>query len=244
MKANLTEEDRVRYARQMMIPDWGESGQVRLKNATVLIVGAGGLGSPAALYMAAAGVGNLRICDRDVVELSNLNRQILHPQARLGTLKANSAKTSLQDLNPNITIEPVAGKLTADTVSEFAKGVDLIMDCLDNFPARMVLNRYSVQHQIPLMHAAVSGMYGQVSFFQPPETGCLRCLVQSKPAPKVEPALGAMCGVVGSLQALEAIKFLLGMKDLLKNKLLVVDGNDLSFDILELGRNQQCEDCG
>ena len=240
------EPDFTRYTRQIMLPEWGAAGQARLQAATVLVAGAGGLGSPAALYLAAAGVGRLRICDRDHVELTNLNRQILHPADRLGHAKAASAQQTLAAINPTIVVEAVEAALDEQNVDQIAAGVDLIVDCLDNYPTRRALNRHSVLRRIPLVHGAVSGMYGQLSFFHPPATGCLACLIPGDPpqSPQPEPAVGAVCGLVGSLQALEAIKFLLGMEATLKNRLLSVDGFDLAFETFELKRAPACPVCG
>ncbi len=167
-----------RYFRQLILPEFGEKGQAKLKKSSVLIAGAGGLGSPAALYLAAAGVGRLIICDHDHVELSNLNRQILHGTSDIGNDKSESAKQSLSELNSEILVESHSLTLDQKSIRELATGVDLILDCLDNIKTRMVLNSFSIQQNIPIIHAGVDGWTGQITFLHPPETPCMACLFE------------------------------------------------------------------
>jgi adenylyltransferase/sulfurtransferase len=228
----------------MMLREWGEAGQKKLKAARVFIAGAGGLGSPAAIYLAAAGVGEIRICDADTVELSNLNRQILHPNERIGQSKALSAEKTLTALNPTIKIVPFAEYLDESNIDRIAGQPDIVVDCLDNYETRYLLNRYCLAHHIPLVHGAIWGMSGQVSFLQPPDTPCLRCLVPEPPPGETFPVVGATSGIIGSIQALETLKFLTGIGDLLKGKLLLFDGEEMFFTEVKVERKPGCPACG
>jgi adenylyltransferase/sulfurtransferase len=235
--------EKARYGRQMLMPGWGEENQLKLKASSVMIAGAGGLGSPAALYLAAAGIGELRICDSDTVDLSNLNRQILHNEARVGSLKALSAYSSLQALNSSIQVQVFSRRLEANNIEEIIGGADIVLDCLDNFETRYLLNTYCIQRRIPLVHAAVWGFTGQLTFLLPPETPCLRCLVPQPPERGTFPVVGAAPGVIGSLQALEALKFLTGIGSNLKGSLLLFDGEDSCFTPLKISRDSKCPGC-
>jgi adenylyltransferase/sulfurtransferase len=240
----LTEDDLTRYQRQMLLPGWGEAGQEKLKSARAFIAGAGGLGSPAAVYLAAAGVGELRICDADVVELSNLNRQILHPEERIGVSKAISAGKTLRAQNAAICIQVFPERLDESSIERVAGSPDIVLDCLDNYETRYLLNRYCLAQHIPLVHAAVWGFTGQLSFLHPPETPCLRCIVPSPPPTSVFPIVGAIAGLVGCLQAAEALKHLAGVGSALRNTLLVVDAEEMEFFRLQATRRPECPDCG
>jgi adenylyltransferase/sulfurtransferase len=240
----LDDYDRVRYNRQMLLDGWGEAGQRRIKNASVFIAGAGGLGSPVSMYLTAAGVGKIRLCDADTIELSNLNRQILHSDNRLRQLKAFSAERTLSAVNPSISIDVFTEYLEQDNAERIIGTPDLIVDCLDNYATRYLLNTYCIKHHIPLVHAAVWGLMGQLSFIDPPETPCLRCIFPEAPPKGVFPVLGATPGVIGSLQAMETLKFLTGVGDLLKGKLLLFDGEDMSLTMLNLKHLPGCPDCG
>jgi len=240
----LTDYDLRRYQRQMLLPGWGEAGQEKLKSSCAFIVGAGGLGSPVALYLAAAGVGELRICDSDVVELSNLNRQILHPEERIGVSKALSAGETLRLQNPTIHIHTFPEHLDEASIERIAGSPDIVLDCLDNFETRYLLNRYCLVHHIPLIHAAVWGFTGQLSFLHPPETPCLRCIVPSPPPKSVFPIVGATAGLVGCVQAAEALKHLTGVGVTLRGTLLMVDAEDMEFFRLQVNRRDDCPDCG
>jgi len=241
--AELIEADNIRYARQMQLSGWGEDGQRRLKSSSVLVAGAGGLGSPVALYLAAAGVGELRIIDSDVVELSNLNRQILHGDARLGKPKAESARETLHALNPDVRVTPFIEELEQGNIERIAGGAVLVVDCLDNYETRYLLNACCLQRGIPLVHGAIWGFVGQVTFLQPPETPCLRCIVSQPPVKSTFPVLGATAGVTGCIQALEALKYLAGVGTNLKGKLLYWDGEEMAFNTFQVKRNPNCPDC-
>lgn len=240
----LTDYDRTRYGRQMLIPGWGEAGQLKLKRASVFVAGAGGLGSPVSLYLAAAGVGEIRLCDADRVELSNLNRQILHTDGRIGALKAASADQTLRELNPAIRVVTYPDYIDANNVDRIVGRPDVVVDCLDNFETRYLLNTHCLKNHIPFVHGAISGLVGQLTFLDPPQTPCLRCIFPT-PAPKtVFPVLGATPGVVGCLQAMEVLKFLTGTGSTLKNKLLIFDGEDMTFISVDVERAPACPDCG
>jgi len=240
----LSEREQNRYHRQMIFPGWGEEAQTRLKNARVFIAGAGGLGSPVSIYLAVAGVGTIRICDCGNPELSNLNRQILHDDTRIGINKARSAQQTLSRMNPAVTVEPVAEEITGDNVHTMVGNADLIIDCLDNFETRQLLNSYAVKNRIPMVHAGVYGMRGQLTFIQSPETPCLWC-IHSGTIPKVLfPIVGATAGVIGCLEALEAIKYLSGVGTNLKGRLLIWDGFTMEFTELPQKKMVDCPVCG
>jgi adenylyltransferase/sulfurtransferase len=228
----------------MLITGWGEAGQLVLKRSSVFVAGAGGLGSPVAMYLAAAGVGEIKLCDADTVELSNLNRQILHSDARIGELKAVSAGRTLKELNPTLNIVPCTDYLDAHNVEQIVGKPDVVVDCLDNYETRYLLNAYCVKYKIPFVHGAVSGMTGQVTFVQTPDTPCLRCIFPSAPPKSVFPVVGATPGFVGCIQALEALKFLTGVGTTLRGKLGIFDGEDMTFMLIDVERAPNCPDCG
>jgi molybdopterin/thiamine biosynthesis adenylyltransferase len=244
MHNQLSEQERERYHRQIIFPDWGIDTQERLKKAHVFIAGAGGLGSPVSMYLATAGIGTLRICDCGEPELSNLNRQILHDDSRIGINKALSARQTLERLNPDIRIETRTENINDETVDEIIGEVDLIMDCLDNFDTRHVLNRYALRKHIPMVHGGVSGMNGQITFLHPPETPCLWCIQPGSPPPVLFPIVGATAGMIGSLQALEALKYLSGIGTLLKSNVLFWNGATMDFMTLPQQKNPGCPVCG
>jgi len=235
--------DLERYKRQMALEGWGEQGQAKLATASVFIAGAGGLGSTVAFHLAAAGVGTLRIADRDKVELSNLNRQILHDEARIGMPKAKSAQQTLAAFNPAIKVIAEETEITAANIATLAAQPDLVIDCLDNFKTRLVLNEYCCCADIPLIHAGLWGLTGQVTFIHPPETPCLRCIFPRSLPKSSTPVAGVTAGVIGSFQAMEALKYLTGIGTLLKGKMLCFDGNDMSITQLQLSRNPKCITC-
>jgi len=243
-KAALTDEDRQRYHRQMLISDWGEAGQERLKSARVFVAGAGGLGSPASIYLAVAGVGHIRICDCDSPELSNLNRQILHSHSRIGMNKAESAKMTLSELNPSIEVEPIRTRIEADNVDDLVGDAEIILDCMDNFPTRYVLNQSARRKGIPFVHGSIWGLEGRLTFIQSPQTPCLQCIFRSAPPREVFPVLGATPGTIGCLQAIETLKYLTGVGKNLKGKLLVWNGADTSFAIYPIAKDPECPVCG
>jgi molybdopterin/thiamine biosynthesis adenylyltransferase len=243
-KIKLSEDELQRYKRQMMMAGWGEEGQKKLKGSTVFMVGAGGLGCPVSIYLSVAGVGRIILCDFDTPDLTNLNRQVLHTHKDIGKNKAISAKETLSEINPDVTIEPVTEKITKENIDRFAHDADLIIDCLDNFPTRHILNEYSVKTQKPFIHGGIYGMSGQLTFFHPPETACLSCIFPSSPEPEVFPVLGATPGVIATLQAMEAIKFLLGKGTNLKNCLLTWDGEKMEFRKFNIRKSPHCPVCG
>ncbi len=239
----LTAYDRARYNRQILLEEWGEEGQARISSACVFVAGAGGLGSPVAMYLAAAGVGEIRICDGDVVELSNLNRQILHSDERVGELKAESAARTLRALNPTIRVTAFSEILDETNADRIIGKADILVDCLDNYETRYLLNDFSVQRRIPLVHGAIWGLMGQVTFLNPPETACLQCFIPSPPAFGTFPAVGATPGVIGSLQVIEVLKFLTGIGTNLRDTLLLVDGEDMTFNKLSIQPSRLCPAC-
>ena len=240
----FTEEELKRYTRQMMMEGWGEVTQQKIKDSTVFIAGAGGLGSPVSIYLAVAGVGTIRVCDFDSPDWSNLNRQILHNHGRIGINKAISAKQTLEELNPHITVQAFTDKIVEENVDELVGNADLILDCMDNFPTRYLLNECAIRKKIPLVHGSIWGLDGRLTFIQSPETPCLKCYFPESPPKEVFPVLGATPGVVGTLQAMEALKYLSGVGKLLKGKLLVWSGHDMSFRSFKGYKDPQCPSCG
>jgi molybdopterin/thiamine biosynthesis adenylyltransferase len=240
----LTADDRRRYGRQMILDGWGEEGQLKLKRATVFIAGAGGLGGPVSIYLAVAGVGQLRICDADLVALSNLNRQILHDDSKIGVGKTRSARETLRRVNPRVTVEELAVQLDEHNVAELVADSQIIVDCLDNFPTRYVLNRFAAERGIPLVYGGVWGLDGSLSFFHVPETPCLRCVFPEEP-PQDEtfPVVGVTPGVIGCLQAMEVLKWLVGIGQNLNGRLLFLSGEEMAFYSFEQARDPDCPVC-
>jgi molybdopterin-synthase adenylyltransferase len=240
----LAGPERSRYLRQMLIGGWGLRGQQRLRSATVFIAGGGGLGCPAALYLAAAGVGTIRLCDFGLVEASNLNRQILYTEADIGKEKALQAAEALQRLNPHVTVVPLFEKIDDTTIERLAGTADLMLDCLDNFETRHVLNRFAVRKSMPLVHAGIEGLAGQLSFIHPPHTPCLFCMFPgSPPAGRVFPVAGVTPGVIGTTQAAEALKWLTGIGSTLQGQLLFWDGTTMEFQKIPIARDVNCPVC-
>ncbi len=233
--AGLSIEQRARYNRHLNLPEVGEAGQLKLLDAKVLLLGAGGLGSPAALYLAAAGVGTLGIVDMDVVDASNLQRQVLHNLDRLGDKKVDSAAETIRLLNPDVTVNKHAVRLDASNVLDLIAGYDVIIDGADNFPARYVLNDASVKLGIPVVHGSIFRFEGQVSVFDPKSGPTYRDMLPEPPPAELAPncavagVLGVLPGIVGSIQAIECIKLLLGLGEPLIGRLLVFDALDMSF---------------
>jgi molybdopterin/thiamine biosynthesis adenylyltransferase/rhodanese-related sulfurtransferase len=247
----LSAEQRSRYSRHLLIPEVGEDGQQRLLDARVLLVGAGGLGSPASLYLAAAGVGTLGIVDADVVDESNLQRQIVHATDRLGEPKVLSAKRTLEALNPDVRVVPFEERLTSENIERIlADGWNVIVDGADNFPTRYLVNDASVWHGIPVVHGSIFRFEGQVTVFTPGEGPCYRCLFPQPPPPELAPScaeggvLGVLPGIIGSIQANEALKLILDRGDTLAGRLLLFDALGTTLDEVVVRRNLDCPVCG
>ena len=246
---SLSPAQQSRYSRHLLIPEVGTAGQVKLLESKVLMIGAGGLGSPAALYLAAAGVGTLGIVDFDVVEASNLQRQVIHSTERLGVKKVDSAKQSIEALNPDVKVVAYDEMLLADNVERLIAGYDVILDGTDTFETRYLLNDAAVAAGIPVVHASVFRFEGQLTTFVPYEGPCYRCLYPTPPPPELAPGcsvagvLGVVPGIMGLLQANEVLKVLLGIGDPLVGRLLLFDALDGSFSELRLSRDPQCPTC-
>ncbi|MGH9001403.1 MAG: molybdopterin-synthase adenylyltransferase MoeB [Acidimicrobiia bacterium] len=246
----LSSEQRLRYHRHLLLPEVGEEGQQKLLDSKVLLLGAGGLGSPAALYLAAAGVGTLGIIDMDEVDASNLQRQILHNVDRVGERKVDSAKKTLTLLNPDVDVVAYDTRLAADTVLDIIDGYDVIVDGTDNFPTRYLVNDASLLKRIPVVHGSIFRFEGQVTVFHPYVGPCYRCLIPEPPPPELAPScaeagvLGVLPGIVGSIQALEALKIILDLGDPLVGRLLAYDSLEQSFRAFKVNRDPQCPSCG
>lgn len=238
----LTKDELKRYQRQIGI--FGEEGQKKLKKAKVFIAGAGGLGCSIATYLTVAGVGKLRIVDNDIVALENLNRQILHWDNDVGKKKSESAKEKLRQMNSDIEVEVISETINKGNIDELVGYFDMIVDAMDNFATRYVLNKAALSKKIPFFHGAVHGFYGQVTTIIPGRTACLRCIFPEAPPVTVPPVVGVTPGLIGCIQATEVIKYILGIGSLLENRLLMWDGLNGKIDELPLERNPRCEDCG
>ncbi|MDQ1492453.1 MAG: sulfur-carrier protein adenylyltransferase/sulfurtransferase [Actinomycetota bacterium] len=247
---SLTAEQRNRYQRHLLLPEVGDAGQQKLLSSKVLLLGAGGLGSPAALYLAAAGVGTIGIIDMDVVDASNLQRQILHNMDRIGERKVDSAKKTLTALNPDVNVVTYDVRLGADNVLQIIDGYDLIVDGTDNFPTRYLVNDAALIKRIPVVHGSIFRFEGQATVFAPYEGPCYRCLIPEPPPPELAPScaeagvLGVLPGIVGSIQAIEAIKVLLGLGEPLIGRLLAYDSLEQSFRTFKVNRDPNCPACG
>lgn len=240
----LTSYDLERYDRQLRIQGWGEAGQRKLKSATVLVAGLGGLGCPASIYLAVAGVGRLILVDEEKVELSNLNRQVLHWDRDIGRYKVDSALEKLRQLNPAIQVNGLTVGITEENVKELIKGCDVVVDGMDNFRTRFVLNRACLELNIPLIHAAIYGLEARLMTIIPGKTACLQCLFPSLP-PEIRPfpVLGAAPGCVACLQAIEAVKLITGVGEPTNGNLIVIDGEFMRFEVLKVRRNPNCPVC-
>ncbi|MEM8885040.1 MAG: molybdopterin-synthase adenylyltransferase MoeB [Planctomycetota bacterium] len=242
-------EELRRYARHLIVPEVGLEGQKRLKEARVLLVGAGGLGSPSALYLAAAGVGTIGVIDPDVVDESNLQRQVLHATSRIGTPKVESARATIHEINPHVEVITYEERLDADNADRIIPEYDVILDGADNFPTRYLVNDACVKHGKPNVHGSVFRFEGQVSVFQRGRGPCYRCLYPEPPPPGTVPScaevgvLGVLPGVVGLLQAVEAVKLILGQGDPLHGRLLVYDALAANFRELKVRANPKCAYC-
>jgi molybdopterin/thiamine biosynthesis adenylyltransferase/rhodanese-related sulfurtransferase len=245
----LTPEQRNRYQRHVLLPEIGTEGQAKLLESKVLLLGAGGLGSPAAMYLAAAGVGTLGIVDMDEVDSSNLQRQILHNVDRLGERKVDSAKKTLTMLNPDVSVVAYDTRLSADNVLDLIDGYDVIIDGADNFPSRYLLNDASLKKRIPVVHGSIFRFEGQATVFDPYNGPCYRCMIPEPPPAELAPScaeagvLGVLPGIIGSIQALEAIKLLLDLGDPLRGRLLAYDALEESFRTFKVLRDPNCPAC-
>lgn len=237
----LTKDEARRYLRQLSI--FGEEGQTALKKAKVFIAGAGGLGSVISTYLTVAGIGKLRMVDNDVVALENLNRQILHWDDDIGKKKLESAAEKLRKMNPNVELEVIPETINEATVDNLVGDFDVIVDAMDNFPARYVLNKTALKKNVPFFHGAVHGFYGQATTIIPGKTACLRCIFPHAPAATPPPVVGVTPGIIGCIQATEVIGYILGIGDLLENRLLMWDGLNAKMEELPLEKNPECEDC-
>jgi molybdopterin/thiamine biosynthesis adenylyltransferase/rhodanese-related sulfurtransferase len=251
LSKGLEASQRARYSRHLLIPEVGETGQLRLLQSKVLLIGAGGLGSPASLYLAAAGVGRIGIVDADVVDESNLQRQIIHSTERLGNSKVESAKQTIEALNRDVEVVAYNERLSSENVERIlADGWDLIVDGADNFPTRYLVNDASIWHDVPVVHGSIYRFEGQVTVFRPGAGPCYRCLFPAPPPPEFAPScaeggvLGVLPGIIGSLQTSEALKLLLGIGEPLVGRLLLFDALTAEFNEVAIRRDPDCPVCG
>ncbi len=246
----LSADQRNRYQRHLLLPEVGEKGQLKLLDAKVLMLGAGGLGSPAALYLAAAGVGTIGVIDMDVVDASNIQRQILHNMDRVGMRKVDSAKQTLSALNPDLKVLTYDVRLGADNILDIIDGYDVIVDGTDNFPTRYLVNDAALLKRIPVVHGSIFRFEGQVTIFNPYVGPCYRCMIPEPPPAELAPScaeagvLGVLPGIIGSIQALEALKLILELGDPLVGRLLSYDALDQSFRTFKVRRDPACPACG
>jgi len=240
----LTSDELKRYNRQIMIRGFGEEGQRKLKGAKVFIAGAGGLGSAVSTYLAAAGIGMMRVVDHDKVELSNLNRQALYWEDDIGKGKIRSASEKLKKLNREVEIEAIEEMITEVNISQLVAGFDLIVDAMDNLPARYLLNKVALEKNIPFFHGAVYGFEGRATSIIPGKTACLRCIYRGVIPERQFPVIGVTPAVIGCIQATEVIKYIVGIGQLLTNKLLIYDGLNMKFTEFRVKKDPNCEHCG
>jgi sulfur-carrier protein adenylyltransferase/sulfurtransferase len=251
LSQSLDAGQRARYSRHLLIPEVGEEGQRKLLDSSILVIGAGGLGSPASLYLAAAGVGRIGIVDDDVVDASNLQRQVIHSTESLGEPKVDSARATIEALNPDVEVVTYRERLSSENIERILSGGwDVIVDGADNFPTRYLVNDASVWHDIPVVHGSIYRFDGQVTVFRPSDGPCYRCLFPAPPPPELAPScaeggvLGVLPGIIGSLQANEALKLALGVGEPLVGRLLLFDALETSFTEISLRKDPACPVCG
>jgi len=243
--AGLSEFELERYDRQISINRWGLEGQKKLKSSRVMVAGIGGLGSVSSLYLAAAGIGKLLLIDKDTVSLSDLNRQILYSEENIGHSKVEVAKRKIESLNSEVKVEAVRKEITKENVYDLIKNVDVVVDGLDNWNTRFILNECCVRKLIPFVHAGVSEFYGQITTVIPGRGPCLRCVFPKKPRElEVISVFGAIPGVLASLQVIEVIKIITGIGKLLVGRMLFLDGEGMTCEEMEIKRNPNCPICG
>jgi adenylyltransferase/sulfurtransferase len=241
----LSPRELERYDRQIRINGWSQEGQEKLKSSQVMIAGIGGLGCLAALYLTAAGIGTLRLVDNDRVELSNLNRQILHWEQDIGKYKVDSAKEKLASLNRDVLVETSRETISEDNVASLVEGSDVIVDGMDNLETRFVLNRASIRNNIPFIHGSIEGFNGHMMTIIPGKTPCLFCLYGDVPSKRVKfPVVGPTPAAVASLQSMEALKLITGIGKPVTNRLIVIDGAYMELREVEIKRNPRCSECG
>ena len=238
----LSERERERYKRQMML--FGDEGQELLKKAHIFIAGAGGLGSPVSIYLAVAGIGTLTVVDRDVVDQSNLNRQILHYDRDIGRKKTESAEEKLMAINPDITVRVIDTTIEEKNAGDLVGKADGIVDAMDNYPVRYLLNNVAIRKKIPLFHGAICGFYGQATTIIPGQTACLTCIFPKAPPKEVFPVIGVTPGLIGMVQATEVLKYLLKSGELLTNRLFIWDGIQAHAEEIRMERDPRCTACG
>jgi molybdopterin/thiamine biosynthesis adenylyltransferase len=244
LETTLSNSELKRYSRQMLIPGWGEEGQKKLKSAKVVVAGVGGLGCPASAYLAAAGVDRLVIADNEKFDLSNMNRQILGWRKDLGKFKAETAAKKLRELNPEIKIEPVNSKITEANINQLVQDADVVIDAMDNWDTRFVINAACVEKGIPFVHAGVYGLHGQLTTIMPGKGPCLRCILPKTPKETgTIPVAGATAAFFASLQVFEALKLITGIGKPLIGRMLIFDAEDISFTVVDIGKNANCAVC-
>jgi adenylyltransferase/sulfurtransferase len=247
---DMSEDERLRYARHLVLPQIGPTGQQKLRQARVLLVGTGGLGSPVGLYLAGAGVGTLGLVDFDVVDISNLQRQVLHGTATVGRPKLESAAARIADINPHVRVVPYEARLTGDNALDILQDFDIVVDATDNFPTRYVLSEACVRLRKPEVYGAIFRLEGQLSVFDAREGPCYRCVFPEAPPPELAPGgaqagvLGVIPGIIGAMQALETIKLILGIGPSLVGRMLLLDAAAARWRELKLRRDPQCPVCG
>ncbi len=243
-KRELSENEQTRYHRQLKMDEWGPQAQKRLKEARVVVAGAGGLGSPVSLYLAAAGVGTLVLWDYDEVELSNLNRQILYTTDDIGREKSAVGASHLSRLNPAIQVQGVSTEISEETLSRHVANANVIVDCLDSMSTRFLLNRFAVAHSIPLVHGGIYGSNGQVTVVPPGGKPCIECIFAGMEDQMGVPVIGAAVGIIGSMEALEALKLITGYGKTLEGRLLICEGFGGMYQEIEIEADPKCPVCG